>query len=446
MHIAIIGNGIAGVTAARHIRKLNSDHQISLISGETDYFFSRTALMYIYMGHMKFENTQPYEPWFWSKNRIDLYKKWVEKVVFEDKTLHFADGSQMQYDKLVLATGSTPNKFGWPGQDLKRVSGMYSYQDLQNLELHSPDIKHAVVVGGGLIGIELAEMFHSRHIPVTFLVREKSFWNGVLPAGESAIVNREIFDSGIDLRLETELKEIIGNEKGEAIGVVTSKGEKIDCQYVGLTAGVRPNIAFLKDSGLEMERGIMVNEFLETNQPDVYAIGDCAQHRNPLSHRRPIEAVWYTGRMTGEVVAQNICGTRQKYTPGVWFNSAKFINVEYQTYGNVLARQPEGQQSLYWEHADGKKCIHIVYEEATKVVKGVNVFGTRHRHEVWNKWLEEEQTLPYILEHLAEANFDPEFFKTYEQDIVKLYNAQNPDAPVHFKKKKSFLEKIGVFS
>jgi len=193
-HIAIIGNGISGVTVARHIRKL-SDKKITIISAETDYFFSRTALMYVYMGHMKFEHTQPYEDWFWEKNRIALKKGFVKTIDSTNKTLHFAEGDTLKYDRLVIATGSKPNKFGWPGQDLEGVMGMYHKQDLENLEVHAPNnkvCKRAVIVGGGLIGIELAEMLNSRQIPVTFLVREDSFWNGVLPTGESEMINRHI--------------------------------------------------------------------------------------------------------------------------------------------------------------------------------------------------------------------------------------------------------------
>ena len=119
-HIAIIGNGISGVTLARHIRKL-SDKKITIISAESDYFFSRTALMYVYMGHMKFEHTQPYENWFWKKNNIELKKGYVKTIDTDNKTLHFAEGDQISYDKLVIATGSKPNKFGWPGEDLKGV-------------------------------------------------------------------------------------------------------------------------------------------------------------------------------------------------------------------------------------------------------------------------------------------------------------------------------------
>ena len=120
-HIAIIGNGISGITAARHIRKL-SHKKITVISSETDYFFSRTALMYVYMGHMKFKHTQPYEDWFWEKNNIALKNGFVTQIDTSQKTLVFSDGEQLEFDKLIIATGSKPNKFGWPGQDSERRS------------------------------------------------------------------------------------------------------------------------------------------------------------------------------------------------------------------------------------------------------------------------------------------------------------------------------------
>ena len=127
-HIVIIGNGISGVTLARHIRK-NSDKKITIVSAETEYFFSRTALMYVYMGHMKFEHTQPYENYFWKKNKIDLVFKKVEKVIPTDNILLMNDNSILKYDKLVIATGSKSNKFGWSGQDLKGVLGLYHKND-----------------------------------------------------------------------------------------------------------------------------------------------------------------------------------------------------------------------------------------------------------------------------------------------------------------------------
>ncbi len=428
-HIVIIGNGISGVTAARHIRKL-SDKKITIISAETDYFFSRTALMYIYMGHMKFEHTQPYENWFWEKNRINLKKGYVSDIDTNHKTLSFSNGESMTYDKLILATGSKPNKFGWPGQDLDGVMGMYHKQDLENLERYAPNnkvCKRAVIVGGGLIGIELAEMLNSRNIPVTFLVREDSFWNGVLPSGESEMINRHIKNHHIDLRLSSNLQEIKADENGKVKSVIVQEtGEEIPCDVVGLTAGVSPNIDFLKDTSIETGRGIKVNRFLETNASDVYAIGDCAEQHEAIGNRRPIEAVWYTGRMMGETVAQTICGNRIEYKPGHWFNSAKFLDIEYQTYGWVFSERScqDYEKHFHWKHSDDTKCITVAYHRDTNKFLGINTFGIRMRHETFDKWLTEERDVDYVMNHLSEANFDPEFYKKFEKEILNAYNHQ----------------------
>ncbi|MCD2257772.1 NAD(P)/FAD-dependent oxidoreductase [Psychroserpens luteolus] len=428
-HIVIIGNGISGVTLARHIRKL-SDKKITIVSAETDYFFSRTALMYVYMGHMKFEHTQPYEDWFWRKNRIELVRGYVHHIDTDNKVLKINERDFLSYDKLVIATGSKPNKFGWPGQDLLGVQGLYSKQDLDALEKNAPNndvCKRAVIVGGGLIGIELAEMLNSRHIPVTFLVRESSFWNGVLPQGESAMINRHIKNHHIDLRLSTNLKEIKSDDNGRVKSIIIEEtGEEISCDVVGLTAGVSPNIDFIKSSNIETGRGVKVNRYLETNIPDVYAIGDCAEQHEAIENRRPIEAVWYTGRMMGETLAQTICGNRIQYKPGHWFNSAKFLDIEYQTYGWVFSEKSkqDHEQHFHWKHEDDTKCITVAYHKDTNEFLGINTFGIRMRHETFDTWLTEHRDIDYVMNHLIEANFDPEFYKHFEKDILSAYNNQ----------------------
>ena len=428
-HIVIIGNGISGVTLARHVRKL-SDKKITIVSAETDYFFSRTALMYVYMGHMKFEHTQPYENWFWEKNRIELKKGYVNSIDTDNKTLLFAKGDTLVYDKLIIATGSKPNKFGWPGQDLNGAQGLYSKQDLESMEQNAPDnktCKRAVIVGGGLIGIEMAEMLNSRNIPVTFLVRETSFWNGVLPEGESQMINRHIKNHHIDLRLNTNLKEIKSDDNGNVKSIIIEEtGEELACNLVGLTAGVAPNVSFLKDSKIEINRGVLVNRYLETSVKDVYAIGDCAEQHEAIGNRRPIEAVWYTGRMMGETLAQTLCGNKLQYKPGHWFNSAKFLDIEYQTYGWVFGERgrPEHEKHFHWKHEDDTKCITVAYNKDTNAFLGINTFGIRMRHETFDTWLTEQRDVDYVINHLKEANFDPEFYKHFEQDILTAYNKQ----------------------
>lgn len=410
MHCVIIGNGVAGITAARFIRKLSDEARITVISSESKYFFSRTALMYVYMGQLRFKDIKPYEDWFWEKNRIGLVNDHVARIDFQNKTLDLRSGDHIGYDKLLIACGSTPNKFGWRGQDLKGVQGLYSLQDLETMDTASPGLQRAVIVGGGLIGIEMAEMFHSRKIPVTFLVREKSFWDIVLPTDESALVNAEIWRHGIDLRLDTELEEIEDDGHGQVATVITKDGERIPCGFVGLTAGVRPNVDWLNESGLTIEKGIVVDKNLNTNIEDVFAAGDCAQIANPLPHRQSIEAVWYVARIMGETAAYNMLDMPVNYDPGIWFNSAKFFTIEYQVYGVVPPKLQNGQQFLYWEHPDGNQSIRIVFEEKNNnPVIGFQSMGTRLRQEVCERWIRSRSSIETVLGEFELAEFDREF-------------------------------------
>ncbi len=427
-HIVIIGNGIAGVTAARHIRKL-SDKKITLISAEADHFFSRTALMYVYMGHMRWRDIEPYESWFWEKNRLELKKAYVEKVDTETKTLHFREGDSMKYDKLIIATGSITNYFNWEGQDLKGVQGLVTKKDLEDLEKNAPNNKEcprAVIIGGGLIGVEMAEMLRTRKIEVTMLVREPAFWGNVLPLPEAEMISKHIISHGVDLQHDSEIDKILGDNNGNVRAVLTKEGVEIPCTVVGITTGVKPNISFLKDSNIETDKGVLVNRMLETNIQDVFAIGDCAQQRKPIGNRPPIEAVWYTGRMMGEALAQTICGKPFEYNPGNWFNSAKFFDIEYQTYGWVFSesRRRDYEAQFHWKCPSDLRCITISYHKESGEFLGINTFGIRMKHEVFDRWLNEKRSVEYVVQNLKQANFDPEFYKYYEKAIQAEYTNQ----------------------
>ncbi|MEE2829989.1 MAG: FAD-dependent oxidoreductase [Myxococcota bacterium] len=418
MSVVIIGNGIAGVTAARTIRRLDPEIPITIISGESDHHWSRPALMYIYMGHMRFEDTKPYQDHFWRKNRIELVRGWVTGIDTDSKQLEIDGKGSLGYERLILAVGSKANKFGWPGQDLGRVGGMVSLEDLAAIEAASPGLERAAIVGGGLIGIELAEMFHSRGIPVSFLVRENNYWSNVLPAEEAALVSQVVRDEDIDLRLGTELREIVDDGAGQACAVVDSQGEHIPVGFVGLTAGVRPNIDVCAGTRIKTSRGILVDGSLATNVEGVYAVGDCAEIVTAGEAGNIIQAVWYTGRMQGELVGRSALGLDAHYDPGIWFNSAKFFDLEYQVYGTVPSElSPRQEQSVYWQAEDGRRSCRIVLRGETVI--GFNLLGLRFRHRVCERWIQEERSLDEVLKNLREACFDPELYRRWDREIVR---------------------------
>lgn len=429
--IVIIGNGISGITCARHLRKKTGD-AIIIISSETKHFYSRTALMYIYMGHMKYENTKPYEDFFWEKNKINLLQKKITAVNDAAKKITTEDGEEIKYDKLVIATGSITKMYNWPGQEFTGVCGLYSLQDLHKIDEQTKDIKHAVIVGGGLIGVELAEMLHTRKIPVTILVKDTYYWGNTLPEEDAKLVEKLIEKNGITILKNTELKEIKGTN-GKVYSILLKDGKEIRCEFVGITTGVIPNISFLKNSKITTDKGIIVNEFFETNCKDIYAIGDCVQFQKALPGRKAIEQIWYTGRMHGETLAQTLAGNKTAYQPGPWFNSAKFFDMEYQTYGTVPAKKEEQHNYFFWQHPVYDIAIGMYYKD--EIFLGINSYGIRLRHAFFDQCLKEKKDVAYVISNLNTAWFNPEFSKNYIQDIINEWNKKTNS---NLKKKKKF--------
>ena len=421
--IVIIGNGISGITCARHIRKNGGTQPITIISSESEHFYARTALMYIYMGHMKYEHTKPYEDFFWEKNNLKLVLDTVKSLDAKAKKINLEIDGELSFSQLIIASGSASNFPDWPGIKLRGVQGLYNLSDLKNMEELTKDCKKAVVVGGGLIGIELAEMLASRQIEVHLIIREKTYWSNILPALEGEMINRHIAEHHIHLHTASEVEEILeDNGGGRAVGVKLKDGHTLECTFVGISIGVHPNIEFLKGSGIETDKGILINNFFETNMPDIFAVGDCIEFHQPPATRRKLEQIWYTGKIHGETLALTLTGKRTEYQPGPMFNSAKFLDIEYQTYGYVPAEEEDGQESFYWEHPNGKICFRLCYAKASGELIGFHGFGLRLRHAVANAWLTEKVNADHVITHLNDVMFDPEFYTKHQKAIISSYN------------------------
>ncbi|MDO7852530.1 NAD(P)/FAD-dependent oxidoreductase [Hymenobacter convexus] len=442
MHLVIIGNGITGVTCALTVRRLRPDARITLVSAESAYHYARTALMYVYMGHLRPQDIKPYEDWFWAENRLALVHATATALNTAKNLLVLDNGTTLAYDQLLLATGSESQRFGWPGQHLAGVQGLYGLPDLEAMTRDTHGIARGVVVGGGLIGVELAEMLHSRGIEPVVLVRDGHYWASVLPPEEANLVHQQFAQNRVEVHYHTQLREILGDAQGRVRAVVTTKGEEIACQWVGLATGVAPNLALAKSSAVETDRGILVDEFLRTSVPNVYAAGDCAQHRQPAAGEVPIEQLWYTGRMQGETVAHTLCGQPTAYRRGVWFNSAKFFNLEYQTYGQAPAGAAPGLDSFYWEHPAASVAVRIYFRAAAPhAVVGFNALGLRLRQAVCEQWIAQRAPVATVLAHLGAANFDPEFFPQHEAAVVAAFNRQFPQQTVVLERRKGLFFK-----
>lgn len=405
-NIVIIGNGIAGATAALEIRK-RIEASITLISDETEFPYARTALMYIFMGQVSLPHTYLYPTDVWKEKNINLLKSRVIGLDRAAKTITLTDGRELSYDQLILATGSLSILPDCEGIDLPGVCALYHLEDLNKIEHQLlSNVKSAVIVGGGLIGVELAEMLIVRGIKVSFLVKETSYWANALPEEESQMVSRHLAERGITIIPNEEMSAILGDQ--HATGILCKSGKTFSCDFVGITIGVKPNVSLFSETGLNINRGILTNSFLRTNDDHIYAIGDCAELSEHAENRKSIEAVWYTAKKMGEVAAANICGEKMVYEQGVWYNSAKFFDLEYQVYGYVPNAIEPPLKSHYLTYANGQKSTRFVFHEEGHVV-GILAMGARLRHGVCEAWIKQKTPLNEVMEHFDKANFDPEF-------------------------------------
>jgi NADPH-dependent 2,4-dienoyl-CoA reductase/sulfur reductase-like enzyme len=396
MHLVIVGNGVAGITAAMAVRAKDPQADITIISGESEYFFSRTALMYAFMDVMQRRDLEPYERKVFREQRLALRHDWVVDLDANARQLRLQGGATVNYDQLLLATGSRGRRAPWE-RDLTGVVRFVTLQDLDACERLTPGTRRAVVAGGGLIGVELVECLVHHRVPVTFLVREPSYWPAALSPEEGDLVAAHIRAQGVDLKLATEVQSLQGENR--VTGVTTTAGESIPCELLGVTIGVEPNIDWLRTvkTPPALNRGILTDPAFRTSLPGVFAAGDVAE----VAGR--IEPLWYAAKRQGEAAARSILGESVAYAPPTYYNSAKFFHLEWTCAGET--KGPGRFRKLPGREAS----VRVIERDGIAV--GFSMLGTRWNHRVLSKWVEQRRRVDEVMGLLSEAQYDVEFGK-----------------------------------
>ncbi len=420
MHYVIVGNGVCGIEAALALRAREAGARISVVSDEHEHFFSRPALMYVFCGQLRLQDTEPYDRGLYERMGFERVQGRVRSLEAAGRRLLFEDGRELGYDKLLLAVGSKARRAPWPGSDGPGLHSFVTLRDLEGLDREARRGGRAVVIGGGLIGVEVAEILHQRGLRVAFVVRENWYFPLALDASESALVAEHMRGAGIDVRLGANADEILRDAGGRVRGVRLGS-EELACDLVVCAIGVVPNTGFLASSGLALSQGgaIEVDEALRASQPGVWAAGDCANVTWADGSRRP-EQLWYTARDQGRVAARSMLGDEAAYRRGAWYNSAKFFDIEWTTAGWVPAllswdNTPKGRGPgvrTWFQRVPGRFESQRIVVKDGRVV-GFNMLGSRWDHEPLLRFVNERRDLDYVLAHLHEAQFDEEFSRRF---------------------------------
>ncbi len=409
MHYVIIGNGVAGITAAFALRQRDSRARITVISGESDYFISRTALMYAFMDQLELRDLEPFERKAYDKQNITRLRAWVRDIDANRNQIRLDNGIEIKYDALLLATGSVPNRAPWPGLDQVKQGAVHfvSLEHLAECERLTPSTRNAVVAGGGLIGVELVECLRHHGIEVDFLVRDGWYWPIALAREEGDLVAAEIERHGVRLHFEDEVASVQTSPSGSVESIRTMKGRSLACQMLGISIGVRPAINWLRavTTPPALNRGILIQANFATTLPNVFAAGDCAElqrdNEAPL-----VEQIWYSAKRQGEAAAKAMLGDKVLYQPPLFYNSAKFFAVEYTTVGHVT-RLPDTARSFYCRLPGRCASVRIIEDHGSVI--GFNMLGSRWDHTVLETWIHHRLPLEQVVPQLMKAQFDVEF-------------------------------------
>lgn len=444
MRLVIVGNGVAGIEAALAVRARQSDWDITIISEESDHFFSRTALMWVFSGQMSHRDIEPLERDAYERLGFERVRARATGVDVTARQVRLAGGhAPIPYDRLLIACGSRPRKGPWPGSDARGVGHFVTLQDLRwyehevhggaalvdgppragehlrateesspyrfrevSAESRGAPAKHVAIIGGGLIGIEAVEVAVAAGLRPSFFIREEWFWPIALDRRESEWISARMREHGVEVHLEHDVERLETDADGNVCAVRTNHGRfESDCVVIAI--GVVPNTDWLAGSDIERDErgGIVVDGALRASATDVFAAGDCASVEWFDGSRRP-EQLWYTARDQGRVVAGAILGDGARYERGVWYNSAKLMDIEYTTAG-LVNFDLDGERSWFFEEKGDVRSTTRIVTQGDRVV-GFNLLGRRWDHSVLIRWIEQRRNLDWVRQHLNEASFDTE--------------------------------------
>ncbi|MDY6794516.1 MAG: FAD-dependent oxidoreductase [Actinomycetota bacterium] len=373
MRYVIIGNGGAGLKAARTIRKRDAEGSITIVDEERYPCYYRMRMPDYICGWASLESLFVVDLDHYSQQRIRLIlEDKVGRILPDRGVVVLESGSVLPYDRLLIASGARPRLRPCPGSDLDGVVYLRTLEQAEDIIDRAKKAGHAVALGGGLLGVELARCFNELGLTTHYLIREDRFWPQILDKNGSSLVESVLREKGIMLHTEEGLSEISG-DGGRVTGVITATGDSLEADLVGIAIGVISNIDFLRDSGIETDRGIIVDDHLLTNRPHIYAAGDVAQAYDVVHGEHRVVTSWLNAQRQGATAGINMSGGSEALGGVVPFN---VINIYGLSIASIGMDKPPGDETfevLTGDYPRGMEYRKLILRDG--VLVGANLIG-----------------------------------------------------------------------
>jgi NAD(P)H-nitrite reductase large subunit len=399
----IIGNSAAGIAAVEAIRSKDKESKIIVISDEDYASYCRCLISYFLAGDVG-EDKILYRPDnFYKENNIELLlNKKVNridprknKVVCEDKT-------QIGFDSLLIATGASPKFPETPGIKKRGVFGFRTIKDAKEIEGLLPVTKTACVLGGGLIGLKAAYALKKRKIDVKVIIKSRQVLSQMLDFEAAHFVQQKLEDNGIEIIFGQDVTGVIGN--GDIKAVKLEAGKVIGCSLIIVGKGVTPNIGLVKETEIKVNEGIIADNLLQTNIPNIFAAGDVCESFDLTIGKHAINALWPVAVEQGKIAGLNITGERINYEGSLGMNSIEFFGLAVISLG--IYRVKEGEASIEELKAfDPKNNLYKKLILQNNVLIGAILVGRIQNSGVFLRLIREKVDVSTIKDKLLQDNF-----------------------------------------
>lgn len=332
--LVVIGNGMAGMRTVEELHKLDPDmYDITVFGAEPHGNYNRILLSPVLAGEKTMDDIMLNTREWYVQHGITLHAgDPVEHIDRRKRVVRARSGLEVRYDRLLIATGSKPFIIPVPGHQLPGVLAFRDIQDVESMLEASRNHKHAVVIGGGLLGLEAANGLQRQGMSVTVVHVTDALMNQQLDKPAAQLLQKALEDKGLKFMLNAQTAEIVGTDRATAVRF--KDGSEIPADLVVMTAGVRPNIELAKSAGLHCDRAIIVGDTLQTYDPRIYAVGECVQHRSATFGL--VAPIWDQARVCGAHLAgagvrryvQQTSPTRLKVTGVDLYSVGDFVGGE----------------------------------------------------------------------------------------------------------------------
>jgi NAD(P)H-nitrite reductase large subunit len=303
----IVGDGIAGSSAAETIREEDPDAEVTVLTDEGEALYNRILIKEFAKGKLPEAPISIHEPEWYEERDIDLQlNTYVETVDSDAKTIETHEGDIYEYDKLLVATGGTPAQLPVEGSDADGIHHFWTFQDARKIREHAEESDKGIIVGAGLLGIDLAAVCAAQGIDANYLMRGNRWWRYALSLEGAEIIHDALEDHGVTPVFDSGVDHFETDDDGHVEAAIDPNGERYEGDFCGIAIGLDFNIEWLQGSGVETDDGVVVDEYMQTNVEDIYAAGDITQFHDTILGEQAQNGAWGSAKNQGATAGKNM--------------------------------------------------------------------------------------------------------------------------------------------